>query len=249
MLTKLSAVTLSLIIPSAALAASPRQPASWPAIAASVEANGLVTPMPREGDDLAPSSNAGPGSSAAVACRKTLPLSKADARALVLSIATRESFFPDFTVAVAEVASDFDATALSPKGAYGLMQLQPEIAKRFSVDLCDPSLNVLGGVRYLRYLHDRYKNPMFILSAYYSGEAAMLSYRGVPPFPETVRFVADVLNAFYVWPGPEMAAATNPDPNPSHSATADIIESFGDAASPSSRDSGDGSAAEVRHWD
>ena len=246
---KLSAMTLSLIVPTAALAASARQPAPSPAIAASIDANGRITPMAREGDGLAPSSNARAGGGAAVACPKTPPLSKADARALVLSVSTRENFFPDFVVAVAEVASHFDATAVSPRGAYGLMQLEPEIAKRFSVDLCDPSLNVLGGVRYLRYLHDRYKNPMFILSAYYAGETAMLSYRGVPPFPETVRFVADVLNTFYMWPRPETAAATKPAPNAPNPAAGAIIESFGDAAPPSNKDGGDGSAAEVRHWD
>ena len=136
-------------------------------------------------------------------CRDAKTLDPAEARALVHDIATRENFFPDFVVAVATIESRFNSVALSDKGAYGLMQLEPSTAHRYGVDLCDPAGNVLGGVRYLRYLHDRYKNPMFILSAYNAGEQRMLDARGIPPFPETIKFVADVLNAFYEWPSPE----------------------------------------------
>ena len=136
-------------------------------------------------------------------CPTSRPLDLGAAKALVRDIAERENFFPDFVVAVASVESRFNSIALSDKGAYGLMQLEPSTAVRFGVDRCDAAANVLGGVRYLRYLHDRYKNPMFILSAYNAGEARMLEAHGVPPFPETVKFVADVLNAFYDWPAPE----------------------------------------------
>ena len=136
-------------------------------------------------------------------CPAAKPLDPAEARALVHDIAAREQFFPDFVVAVATIESRFNSVALSDKGAYGLMQLEPSTAQRYGVDLCDPAGNVLGGVRYLRYLHDRYKNPMFILSAYNAGEQRMLDARGIPPFPETIKFVADVLNAFYEWPSPE----------------------------------------------
>ena len=82
------------------------------------------------------------------------------------------------------------------------MQLRPETARRFNVDLCDPEANVRGGVRFLRSLHERYRNPFFILAAYNAGEEAVEKSRGVPPYPETVRFVADVMNDFYAWPDP-----------------------------------------------
>ena len=122
------------------------------------------------------------------------------ARALVRTVATREDFYPDFVVAVAKVESGFNATAVSGTGAFGLMQLEAATAARFKVNLCDPSDNVLGGVRFLRDLHDHYKNPLFILSAYNAGEDTLLRYRGVPPYPETVTFVTNVLNEFYDWP-------------------------------------------------
>jgi hypothetical protein len=80
------------------------------------------------------------------------------------------------------------------------MQLEPETAKHYGVDICDPADNVRGGVRFLRDLHSRYRNPLFILAAYNAGEKALLAHGGVPPYPETVRFVAAVVNDFYDWP-------------------------------------------------
>ena len=80
------------------------------------------------------------------------------------------------------------------------MQLEPETAKHYGVNICDPADNVRGGVRFLRDLHSRYRNPLFILAAYNAGEKALLEHGGVPPFPETVSFVAAVVNEFYDWP-------------------------------------------------
>lgn len=150
-------------------------------------------------------------------CAESAALSPEAARELVARVAGQEEFYPEFVLAVAKVESRFVSTARSDKGAYGLMQLMPDTAKRFEVDLCDPEGNVRGGIRLLRTLHARYRNPLFILAAYNAGEDAVRKSRGVPPFPETVRFVADVLNDFYTWPSPggektsaRLAAAATP---------------------------------------
>ncbi len=246
---RLPLLTFGLIVPAAALAASAPKSAYAPAIVASVDAQGRVTPKADGAGVAVPEPRPRASRVLPAACPSASPLSRAQARALVLAVATRERFFPDFVVAVAEIESHFDAAALSPKGAYGLMQLEPETARRFSVDLCDPAGNVLGGVRYLRFLHDRYRNPMFILSAYNAGESAMLRYRGVPPFPETVRFVADVLNAFYDWPRPALAATIDSGSARARPPSGQIIESFGDPPSSNDAFGAKASDAGVRHWD
>ena len=152
------------------------------------------------------------------------------ARALVVRVARQENFYPDFVLSVAKIESRYSSTALSDKGAYGLMQLMPDTARRFNVDLCDPEANVRGGVQFLRALHERYRNPFFILSAYNAGEEAVRRSRGVPPFPETIRFVADVMNDFYTWPNPgEVTAAARRIA----SAGADIAEPDAAPATPS----------------
>jgi hypothetical protein len=142
------------------------------------------------------------------------------AEALVKRIATEENFFPRLVLAVARTESHFHMESISPKGAIGIMQLMPATAARFKVDICDPASNVRGGIQYLRWLHDRYKNPFFILAAYNAGEAAVDRYRGVPPFPETVQYVAAVLNDFYAWPLPGLSS-NEPSPSPEPVSTAD----------------------------
>ncbi|GLK70245.1 lytic transglycosylase domain-containing protein [Ancylobacter dichloromethanicus] len=167
---------------------------------------------------------------AASPCAPATDLASDAAKALIVRIATEEKFYPDFVLSVAKIESRYLSTALSEKGAYGLMQLMPETAQRFDVDLCDPVGNVRGGVRFLRALHERYRNPFFILAAYNAGEAAVQKSRGVPPYPETVRFVADVMNDFYTWPDP--AAAATVGAARVASSAADIIQPLSGGASP-----------------
>jgi Transglycosylase SLT domain len=134
-------------------------------------------------------------------CPPTTALSPSAAEALVKRVAEQERFYPDFVLAVAKQESRFKVDALSTKGAYGLMQLMPATAKKFDVDRCNPEANVQGGIRYLRELHQRYRNPLYVLAAYNAGETALREHGGIPPFPETVDYVASVLNDFYGYPG------------------------------------------------
>jgi soluble lytic murein transglycosylase-like protein len=161
---------------------------------AAVDASGRILPL----DAFA----LGTGATAAGPCPAAKAMSPKDAKALVARIAAEEGFYPDLVQAVAKSESHYDSVALSDKGAFGLMQLLPQTADRFKVDLCDPAGNVHGGVRFLRSLLDKYKNPFFALAAYNAGEEAVAKSRGVPPYPETVRFVARVVNDVYGWPGP-----------------------------------------------
>lgn len=166
-----------------------------------VDAAGRVLPV------AARSSAADRGTTmAASPCPKATAMPANEARALVARIAAEEGFFPEFVHSVAKAESGFNSIALSGKGAFGLMQLEAATAKRFAVDLCDPASNVRGGIRFLRALHTKYRNPLFILAAYNAGEGAVAQNRGVPPFPETVRFIAQVINDFYAWPDPADAA-------------------------------------------
>ncbi len=139
-------------------------------------------------------------------CAVDKPLPLEEARALVARIASEENFYPDFVLSVAKAESRFNSVATSEKGAFGLMQLMPATAKRLRVDLCDPAGNVRGGVRLLRALHEKYRNPFYILAAYNAGEHAVAKSRGVPAVAETVRYVAEVINDFYVLPAPGSSA-------------------------------------------
>lgn len=138
--------------------------------------------------------------SASTPCPNAKPLSAEEAKHLVVETAESEQFYPGFVLTVAKIESHFNSSTISPRGAYGLMQLKPETAKSLGVDICNPADNVRGGIRLLRALHAKYRNPMYILAAYNAGEAALLKYGGIPPFPETVEYISKVLNDFYDFP-------------------------------------------------
>lgn len=106
-------------------------------------------------------------------------------------VARAHSVDPRLVHAMIEVESAWNPRARSRKGAVGLMQLLPETAARYGVrDLLDPRENIVGGVRYLRFLLDRFEDDQRLaLAAYNAGENAVEAANGVPPYRETREFL------------------------------------------------------------
>lgn len=98
--------------------------------------------------------------------------------------------------AIIMAESNFNPTAISPKGAAGLMQLMPETARLVKVsNRFDPEQNIYGGIKYFRHLLDRFnQNVVLALAAYNAGPENVVKYGGVPPFKETQNYVRSVLN-------------------------------------------------------
>lgn len=105
---------------------------------------------------------------------------------------------PDLVNSVIHAESGFNAHAVSPKGARGLMQLMPGTASQLGVnDSFDPQANVTGGSRYLRELLERYDFDLVkALAAYNAGPDRVEQYRGVPPFRETRAYVARIVHEY-----------------------------------------------------
>ena len=101
--------------------------------------------------------------------------------------------------AIVMAESDFQWTAISKKGAVGLMQLMPETAKWLKVrnPFC-PKENIEGGVRYLKDLLSRFnKDIVLAVAAYNAGPNRVEAYGGVPPINETRQFVWRVLYYYH----------------------------------------------------
>lgn len=114
---------------------------------------------------------------------------------LVIEAAQRHKVDVGFAVAVVTAESRLDRLRNSPKGARGPMQLMPETAERFGVnDICDPKENIDGGVQYLRALTDEFRNPLLVAAAYNAGEGSVRKHGGIPPFQETLGYIAEILN-------------------------------------------------------
>jgi soluble lytic murein transglycosylase-like protein len=117
----------------------------------------------------------------------------APVRGLIEQAAKTYSVNPALVDSVIQVESNYNPYAVSPKGAQGLMQLMPATARRFGVkNSFDPQENIEGGVRYLKFLQDTFKDDRLAIAAYNAGEAAVTKYGNVPPYAETVQYVARV---------------------------------------------------------
>jgi soluble lytic murein transglycosylase-like protein len=100
--------------------------------------------------------------------------------------------------AVIRAESGFNPTAVSRKGAKGLMQLMPETASRVNVsNVFNPRENIEGGVRYLKYLLSLFNDDLRLsLAAYNAGENIVAEVRSIPPYRETVDYVKKVLSYY-----------------------------------------------------
>ncbi|HEX5432275.1 MAG TPA: lytic transglycosylase domain-containing protein [Bryobacteraceae bacterium] len=102
-----------------------------------------------------------------------------------------------FVKSVAKVESGFDPNAISRKGAIGTMQLMPATAQMLGADPRDPRQNIAAGARLLRELLLKYNGDVVkALAAYNAGPAAVDRYQGVPPYPETQRYVNKVVREY-----------------------------------------------------
>jgi hypothetical protein len=117
---------------------------------------------------------------------------------VVSSASGRYRLDPDLVNSVIKAESGFNARAVSPKGAQGLMQLMPGTASQLGVpNAFDPQANVEGGTKYLRELLERYNFDLVkALAAYNAGPQRVEQFGGVPPYYETRAYVARVVRDF-----------------------------------------------------
>jgi soluble lytic murein transglycosylase-like protein len=118
---------------------------------------------------------------------------------IVHEAADRHNVDPALVRAVIETESGWNPSAISRKGAVGLMQLMPTTAQRFGAnDFYTPQQNVEAGVTYLKTLLERYNGNLDLaLAAYNAGEGAVDRAHGIPRFRETRDYVQKVQNAYY----------------------------------------------------
>ncbi|MGZ4901134.1 MAG: lytic transglycosylase domain-containing protein [Candidatus Angelobacter sp.] len=117
---------------------------------------------------------------------------------LVTSASGRYRLDPDLVNSVIKAESGFNARAVSPKGARGLMQLMPGTSSQLGVpDAFDPQANVEGGTKYLRELLELYNFDLVkALAAYNAGPQRVEQFKGVPPYYETRAYVARIVRDF-----------------------------------------------------
>jgi soluble lytic murein transglycosylase-like protein len=118
---------------------------------------------------------------------------------LVLAAADAHGLPVALLQAIIEVESNFNAAAVSPQGALGLMQLMPQTARYLQVrDARDPAANIDGGARYLKELLIRFGNDLpLALAAYNAGPTAVQRSGAIPAYAETQRYVPRVIARYH----------------------------------------------------
>jgi len=139
------------------------------------------------------------------------------AKAALRDASSRHSIDYELLQALIATESGFDAQAVSPKGAMGLMQLMPSTAQRYGVaadkrasiekKLFDPRINIAAGSRYLRDLIAMFPGQLELaLAAYNAGEGAVQrAGNRIPNYKETQNYVQTVLQ-LYAYLKPSVAA-------------------------------------------
>jgi len=181
-------------------------------------------PIPASEQQPAPPAAAAPAAPAdAVPVESILPLSFEDHGVpvapfgdLIFAMSGQYAVNPYLVTALIQVESAFNPRAVSRKGARGLMQLMPATARRFGLnkrgDLFDPVKNMEAGIRYLRWLSDRFSGDAArVLAAYNAGEGAVDRFGGVPPFQETRNYVTRIFALLGLVPALETPPAVEDD--------------------------------------
>jgi soluble lytic murein transglycosylase-like protein len=102
---------------------------------------------------------------------------------------------PALLAAVAKVESGYNAKAVSPAGAQGLMQIMPATARELGVNPLDPAQAVDGAARLLSEHLETFDSLSLALAAYNAGGGAVRKYNGIPPYAETQAYVPKVRKA------------------------------------------------------
>ena len=118
---------------------------------------------------------------------------------IVRRMAQKYDVDPELIHSIIKAESNYDSRAVSPKGAVGLMQLMPKVAKEYGVkNSYDPVENIEAGTKLLRDLFHAYdQKENLVLAAYNAGTEAVKKYKGIPPYPETVQYIQRVKSFWY----------------------------------------------------
>ena len=125
-------------------------------------------------------------------------LSHSEIEGIIKSKSKKYQVDPSLVKAVIRAESGFNCSAVSRKGAMGLMQLMPSTAVSMGVyDPFDPEQNIEGGIRYLSDLLGRFGgNLTLALAAYNAGPKYIEKYGSIPPYRETGDYIRKILASY-----------------------------------------------------
>lgn len=143
--------------------------------------------------DPAPAAASQPAAAPPSVFDRTAQLRDTAYSSLISAAAEAHGVDPLLVQALIQVESNYQPRARSRKGAMGLMQIMPSVAREYRVrNAYDPAANIDAGVRKLKTLIDTWGTEL-ALAAYNAGEGAVAKFNGIPPYRETQTYVSRIL--------------------------------------------------------
>ncbi len=122
--------------------------------------------------------------------------SKSAIKKRIIREAKRQGLCPYLALSIAKQESNFNRYARSSAGAIGLFQLMPLTAKDLKVNPHSVEQNIYGGIKYLKFLRNKFGSDRLAIAAYNAGPGSVQKYGGIPPYKETRDYVRYVMK-FY----------------------------------------------------
>ena len=164
--------------------------------------NGKMIAAPKAGESVSVKDAGTPAAIRRVLPEQATPMTTSGRSALAgvpyadlfTRAASRHGVEASLLAAVASQESGFNSKAVSPAGATGLMQFMPATAAGLGVNPHDPTSAIDGAARYLSSLTKQFGSTDLALAAYNAGPGTVSRYGGIPPYPETQKYVRSVLS-------------------------------------------------------
>jgi hypothetical protein len=157
--------------------------------------------------DVSALAKIGRSSATPPAVEKTVPLCRSTLlNPVIMRAADQYQVDPALVRAIIFAESGYNPTAVSKRGAMGLMQLMPSTAKAMGVEDCfDPEHNIYGGVKYFKKLYVQFDGDVKLaLAAYNAGSRKVRQFNGVPPFRATEHYIKKVLKYYKIYKGQQV---------------------------------------------
>lgn len=122
---------------------------------------------------------------------------------MIREVAADYRIAPRLLAAIVTAESNGRGSAVSHKGALGLMQVMPGTARQLGISdpsrlLSDDRLSLETGARYLKHLQGKFGNDVpIVVAAYNAGPGAVNRYgRKIPPYRETRGYVRKIMGLY-----------------------------------------------------
>ena len=139
----------------------------------------------------------------------TMPMqaavSKVTIKELIVKHSLEMGLDPALALSIAKAESGFCHERRSKYGAIGVFQLMPSTAKKMGYNPYHINENIKGGITYYKLMYNMFGTTELALAAYNAGPGNVKKYKGIPPFRETKKFVASIMNNYN-------NLKSNPDP-------------------------------------